>query len=208
MLWPDSGVGRNAARVSARAVSVLGMGRPVEERDRDIVSTPEVGSLSLRTAGREGHRLNSWRRYLDYDTSWDAEATKLVQGDYAFGLQNGWYEDPSNWKTFNQVLARYLSSPDARPIASPNDDAVVVSYADAVPMGTWAIDSASDFVDPDGVAIKSMTIRNVERLIGDDSPYKDAFANGTLTHSFLFGGSDFVMLFQDKVDFTIDAPTT
>jgi phosphatidylserine decarboxylase len=30
-----------------------------------------------------------------------------------------------------------------------------------------------------------MTIRNVERLIGDDSQYKDAFANGTLTHSFL-----------------------
>ena len=54
MLWPDSGVGRNAARVSAKAVSVLGMGRQVEERDRDIVSTPEVGGLSLRTARRKG----------------------------------------------------------------------------------------------------------------------------------------------------------
>ncbi len=128
---------------------------------------------------------NSWRRYLDSEASWNAEATELVQGDSAFGLQNGWYEDPSNWRTFNQFFARYLSSPGARPIASPNDDAVVVSYADAVPMGTWAIDGASDIVDPDGVAIKSMTIRNVERLIGDESLYKDAFANGTLTHSFL-----------------------
>ena len=54
MPWPDSGVGRNAARVSAKAVSVLGMGRQVEERDRDIVSTPEVGGLSLRKARREG----------------------------------------------------------------------------------------------------------------------------------------------------------
>jgi len=54
MLWPDSGVGRNAARVSAKAVSVLGMGRQVEERDCHIVSTPEVGGLSLRTARMEG----------------------------------------------------------------------------------------------------------------------------------------------------------
>ena len=54
MLWPDSGVGRNAARVSAKAVSVLGMGRQVGERDRDLVSTPEIGGLSLRTARREG----------------------------------------------------------------------------------------------------------------------------------------------------------
>lgn len=128
---------------------------------------------------------DSWRRYLDSEASWDAEATRLVQADPAFGLQDGWYEDPSNWKTFNQFFARYLSSPAARPIASPNDDAVVVSYADAVPMGIWAIDGESHIVDPDGVAIKSMTIRNVARLIGDDSQYKDAFANGTLTHSFL-----------------------
>jgi len=54
MLWPDSGAGRNAARVSAKAVSVVGMGQQVEERDREIVSTPEVGGLSLRTARREG----------------------------------------------------------------------------------------------------------------------------------------------------------
>ena len=54
MLWPDSGAGRNAARVSAKAVSVVGMGQQVEERDREIVSTPEVGGLSLRTARMEG----------------------------------------------------------------------------------------------------------------------------------------------------------
>ncbi|MEJ2218394.1 MAG: hypothetical protein P8099_17460, partial [Gemmatimonadota bacterium] len=122
---------------------------------------------------------NSWRRYLDSDASWNAEDTRLVQGDPAFGLQNGWYEDPSNWHTFNQFFARRLSSPAARPIASPDDDAVVDSYAAAGPRGTWAIDSASDIVNPDGVAIKTMTIRNVAKLIGDDSRYKDAFANGT-----------------------------
>ena len=56
MPWPDSGVGRNAERVSAKAESVLvlDMGRQVEEMDRDIVSTPEAAGLSLRTARREG----------------------------------------------------------------------------------------------------------------------------------------------------------
>ena len=41
---------------------------------------------------------------------------------------------------------------------------MVVSFADAVPMGVWAIDGDSDVLDPDGVAIKSMTIRNVAQL--------------------------------------------
>ena len=60
MPWPDNGVGRNAARVSAKAVSVLGMGRQGEERDRDIVPTPEVEGLSLRTARRAG----AWVSFL------------------------------------------------------------------------------------------------------------------------------------------------
>jgi phosphatidylserine decarboxylase len=52
-------------------------------------------------------------------------------------------------------------------------------------MGTWSIDTASDILDPNGVAIKSMTIRNVAKLIGEDSQYKNAFAGGTFAHSFL-----------------------
>lgn len=127
---------------------------------------------------------NSWRAHLDGEGSWNAEYTKLVQADPAFGLQNGWYEDPSHWKSFNQFFARHLSSPAARPIASPNDDAVVASYADAVPMGTWAVDSSSEIVDPNGVPVKSMTIKNISKLLGE-SAYKDAFRNGTFTHSFL-----------------------
>jgi hypothetical protein len=54
MLWPDSGDGRNAARVSAKAVSVLGMGRQGERMDRNMFSTPEVGGLSLLTSGKAG----------------------------------------------------------------------------------------------------------------------------------------------------------
>jgi hypothetical protein len=61
MSWPDSGVGRNAVRVSARAASILGIGRQVEERDRDVVSTPEVGGLSLRATRRERAWVFFWR---------------------------------------------------------------------------------------------------------------------------------------------------
>lgn len=129
----------------------------------------------------------SWGAYLDTTDSWNNTYYEMALNDPAFGLQNGWYEDPSNWTTFNEFFARYLRSPDQRPIAAPDDDTVVVSFADSVPQGTWAIDGNSTIVLPasDGVAVKSATLRSIENLIGADSQYKTAFANGTLTHSFL-----------------------
>ncbi|HEX5154655.1 MAG TPA: phosphatidylserine decarboxylase [Parafilimonas sp.] len=127
----------------------------------------------------------SWAKYLDSDKSWNEDYYQAVLKDSAFGLQNGWYEDPSHWKTFNQFFARQLSSPEARPIASPGDNAVVVSFADAVPQGVWSIDSNSNISDKEGVAVKSATIKSVAKLVGEESQYKDSFANGSFTHSFL-----------------------
>ena len=127
----------------------------------------------------------SWGAFLDTVDSWNEEYYQMALNDPAFGLQNGWYEDPSNWKSFNQFFARYLKSPDMRPIASPDLDAVVVSYADSQPMGVWKIDDNSNLMEKDGVPVKSATLKSISKLIGEDSPYKDAFANGTFTHSFL-----------------------
>lgn len=127
----------------------------------------------------------SWGSYLDTEDSWNDEYYQMALNDPNFGLQEGWYEDPSNWKTFNDFFARYLKSPDMRPIADPDDAAVVVSFADSEPQGVWAIDSASNLVVPDGVPVKSMSLISISNLIGEDSEYKDAFANGTFTHSFL-----------------------
>ncbi|MBY0433544.1 MAG: phosphatidylserine decarboxylase [Cyclobacteriaceae bacterium] len=127
----------------------------------------------------------SWQKYLDSEKSWSDEYYKIVASDPAFGLQNGWYEDPKNWKTFNHFFARHLSSVSARPIASPEDNSVLASYADAVPQGVWAIDSSSTIVDKEGVTVKSAHIKHITKLLGDDSQYKNAFANGTFTHSFL-----------------------
>ncbi len=127
----------------------------------------------------------SWGRFLDSEDSWNEKYYQMVLKAPAFGLQNGWYEDPANWKTFNQFFARYLRSPAVRPIAAPDDNAVVASSADSQPMGVWAIDSSSNIIAPEGVAVKSATLRSIVKLIGEDSPYKDAFAGGTFTHSFL-----------------------
>ena len=127
----------------------------------------------------------SWGSFLDTEESWNEEYYQMALNDQNFGLQNGWYEDPSNWKTFNQFFARYLKSPDMRPISSPNLDSVVISFADSEPQGVWAIDSNSFLIEDVGVPVKSSTLNSISNLIGEDSEYKDAFANGTFTHSFL-----------------------
>ena len=127
----------------------------------------------------------SWGKYLDTEDSWNEEYYQMALNDLAFGLQNGWYEDPSNWKTFNQFFARYLRSPEMRPISAPEDNSIVISFADSEPQGVWAIDSNSNIVQKDGVPVKSATLNSVVELIGEDSQYKNAFANGTFTHSFL-----------------------
>lgn len=126
-----------------------------------------------------------WGAFLDTEESWNNETYMEFYNDPSFGLQSGWYESPSNWKTFNQFFSRLLTSPEARPIASPTDGAVVVSPADSVPQGTWAIDEDSNIQVEDGLEIKLVRYYSIEDLLGEDSQYKDAFANGVLTHSFL-----------------------
>jgi phosphatidylserine decarboxylase precursor len=127
----------------------------------------------------------SWGSFLDTEDSWNEEYYQMALNDPYFGLQNGWYEDPSNWKTFNQFFSRYLKSRDMRPIEGPDLDSVVVSFADSEPQGVWAIDGNSYLIEDGGVPVKSATLRSISKLIGEDSQYKDAFANGTFTHSFL-----------------------
>ena len=77
----------------------------------------------------------AWGAYLDTEDSWNQEYYDIVAREDTFGISKGWYEDASNWKTFNQFFARKLSSPAVRPIASPEDNSVVVSPADACTQG-------------------------------------------------------------------------
>ena len=127
----------------------------------------------------------AWGNYLDTEDSWNDNYYQIALADDRFGLKNDWYEDPSNWKTFNQFFSRYLKSPARRPIEAPNDNSIVVSPVDALPQGVWEIDSNSYVVEKRGVPIKSGTLYSIEKLIGEDSEYELVFANGTFTHTFL-----------------------
>lgn len=95
------------------------------------------------------------------------------------------YDRPrDDWQTFNEFFARRFK-PGRRPIASPEDDTVIVSPADA------KYDSAIN-VDPLGVchikgipwSIKQLLDENRHSFVGD------SFAGGKFCHSFL-GPSDY-----------------
>jgi len=128
---------------------------------------------------------NAWGMFLDTDKSWSEKSYQEFYKDPRFSLQKGWYEPASNWKTFNDFFSRYLKSVEMRPIALASDPAVVVAPADSVPQGTWAIDKDSKIKVEGGLKVKLATYYNVADLVGVDSPYKDVFANGILTHTFL-----------------------
>jgi len=128
---------------------------------------------------------NSWGAFLETKDSWNQTTYQGFYDDPRFGLHRGWYEPASNWKTFNDFFSKYLRSADQRPITSADDPAVVVAPADSIPQGTWAIDKDSNIQVEDGLKVKLTRIYSVKDLLGEDSPYKDAFANGVLTHSFL-----------------------
>lgn len=123
-------------------------------------------------------------QYLNTEQSWNDEYYQRAKANPDFHLDGDTYEDPANWKTFNQFFARYLSSPAKRPVASPQDESVVVSPADSQPQGFWQIDRDSFVISDDPITIKSGTLRSVKTLLAD-SPYADAFAGGVFTHTFL-----------------------
>ena len=86
---------------------------------------------------------DAWGAFLDTPASWNEQIYQAFYDDPSFGLQEDWYESPSNWQTFNQFFSRHLRTPEMRPVAAPQDPLVVASPADSVPQGVWAIDAAS-----------------------------------------------------------------
>ena len=123
----------------------------------------------------------SWGDFLDTEESWNDTYYNMVANDPDWGLSKGWYGEGNQWHTFNEFFARSLASPDVRPIASSS----VVAPADSWPKGTWQIDDQNQLVYPNDLQIKTAKLSDIAQLIGQDSQYKNAFAGGTLTHTFL-----------------------
>ena len=124
---------------------------------------------------------SSWGEYLSTPESWNDDYFNAVVESGDFGFSEGWYGNGNRWKTFNEFFARHLISPDVRPIAETE----LVAPADSKPQGIWKIDEKGDIIQPEGVLIKSRQFNRVSDLLGPDSSYGDAFAGGTLTHTFL-----------------------
>lgn len=124
---------------------------------------------------------NTWGEFLNTEESWNDTYYNIVKDDPEWGFTDGWYGEGNQWKTYNEFFARSLVSPDVRPIA----DTDVVSPADSWPKLTWKIDDNNQLQYPQDLQIKTAKISDISQLIGNDSQYKDAFAGGTLTHTFL-----------------------
>ncbi len=133
--------------------------------------------------------VKNWGQFLSTPQSWDAKCYETVYEDARFGLQSDTYESPSNWNSFNDFFARRLHEPSKRPVEgemAEDASALVSAPADSVPQGLWAIDRNSELITRgDGVEVKSRAFYSVEKLMGPRSRYKDRFAEGKLTHSFL-----------------------
>lgn len=126
---------------------------------------------------------STWGDFLNTEESWNETYYNMVKDDPDWGLDKGWYGEGNQWKTYNEFFARRLASPDMRPIA----DAEVVAPVDSWPKFTWAIDDDNQLVytEDEKLHVKTAMISDISQLIGKDSQYKDIFAGGTLTHTFL-----------------------
>lgn len=127
--------------------------------------------------------------FLNTEESWSEEYYQIALGNPDFHLDDDTFEDPSNWKTFNEFFARKLRDPSVRPIDAEGDDSVVVSPADAVPQGIWEIDENSKVIAQEpaekaGLRIKTGTLTDISVLLSG-SQYADAFGNGKMSHTFL-----------------------
>ena len=157
---------------------------PLEELEGENFFTSSIQYLEPYRSWLIAY-CKSWGTFLSSPESWSKEYEELMMQQEELGMTKGWYEDPSNWHSFNDFFARRLKSSDQRPIASPEDDAVVASPADCVPQGAWAIDEESYIITDEKIAVKSRVFNSVRNLISPQSPYCDAFAGGVFYHAFL-----------------------
>ncbi len=158
---------------------------PLDElKDREDLFYPSIQYIEpFKTWMKKYH--DRWALFLDSKESWEPEYINMLLHDPKFGIQNGWYESPSNWHSFNDFFCRRLSSPGKRPVVSPDDNSVVVSSADSKPQGIWKIDANGNLILHNELLIKSRQFHSVDDLLGPESRFRGQFNGGTLVHSFL-----------------------
>ena len=133
---------------------------------------------------------NEWKEFLDSPRSWNEDIHQIFKNEKSFQLDKGWYEDSSNWKSFNNFFSRKLKG-NSRPVEKIEDDSIIITPVDSLPQGVWDINKEGKFhaegiETDDGVTLKSTTFIDIEQLLGDKcKQYGKHFYGGKLTHSYL-----------------------
>jgi phosphatidylserine decarboxylase len=135
--------------------------------------------------------ISLWLR--DFALEWGAfldtpESRKYLES-FKYAPEYGWqdYErPPAEYATFNEFFGRKFKDIDVlRPVASRNDDRVIVFPAESTFVGQWAISTPVGEPLP---APPSIVVKHVEWPIEEllqDTKHAAAFQGGILCHSFL-----------------------
>ncbi|GAA1905397.1 phosphatidylserine decarboxylase [Williamsia serinedens] len=142
-------------------------------------SSPAFGDWLTRFA-------REWGSYLDSPDSFDEDILRsFVDDSPEYAVQDSMIDSrpnmPSGWLTFNQFFARELNS-GLRPIAEPNRNSTVVSFADCSFQHVYEI--GSDSAIPATRIKGTHTYGTVTQLM-QGSDYADRYAGGTFAHYML-----------------------
>lgn len=142
-------------------------------------------------ADRDLTPLSLWLR--EFAVAWgaflDTPASAEFLASFKWAPEYGWqdYEKaPEDYTTFNEFFGRtFADIDDLRPVASRDDDRVVVFPAESTFVGQWAISTEAG---PPLPAPPSIVVKHIEWPIDEllqDSQHASDFAGGVFCHSFL-----------------------
>ncbi|KAI0103188.1 putative phosphatidylserine decarboxylase [Nemania sp. FL0031] len=116
-------------------------------------------------------------KFMDTPESFTEQSRQTFIDSPSYNMGD-YIEPQGGWKSFNQFFARN-TKPGYRPIASIEDDRVIVSPADSTYEGQWPVEYDSN---------TAIDVKGVEWKISEllyQSDFKDAFNGGIFMHSFL-----------------------
>jgi phosphatidylserine decarboxylase len=155
---------------------------------------PSLQALQSPTEPVAGEKLTPVSRWLrDFAVEWggflDTPASQKYLESFKYAPEYTWqaYEKPPEaYATFNKYFARTFKDIDRqRPVASANDDRVIVFPAESTFVGQWAVGTP---VGPPLPAPASIVVKHIEWSIAEllqDTAYAKDFEGGIFCHSFL-----------------------
>lgn len=142
-------------------------------------------------AGEDLSPISKWLREfaVDWGEFLDKPESRDFLESFKYAPEYSWqdYEKaPEDYATFNEYFARQFASIDTqRPVASANDDRVIVFPAESTFVGQWPVSTPVGDPMPAPPSIMVKQIRwSIEELL-QDSEHAAAFEGGLICHSFL-----------------------